>query len=94
MDTRARRKTYRFPYVRSISLDLCHLLTILHLGAILLGNANDAASRASTSVASLLGFLVASLSEVISAGMDDNGTLEGSVSYAVPERFTGRLGSH
>lgn len=39
-------------------------------------NANDTASRASTSVASLLGLLVASLSEIISSGVDNNCTAD------------------
>ena len=41
----------------------------------LLGDANDTASRSGTSVAGLEGLLVASLAEVISATVDDDGSL-------------------
>ena len=41
----------------------------------LLGDTNDTASGAGTSVTSLLGLLVATTAEVISTGVDDDGTL-------------------
>lgn len=41
----------------------------------LVGDANDTASGAGTSVTSLLGLLVSALAKVISAGVDDNGAL-------------------
>jgi hypothetical protein len=41
----------------------------------LVGNANDAARRAGSCVASLLALLVAALAEVVGAGVHDNGAL-------------------
>lgn len=42
----------------------------------LLGDANDTASRAGASVASLLALLVAAFAKVVSAGVDDDGAAE------------------
>jgi hypothetical protein len=42
----------------------------------LLGDTNDAASRTSASVASLLALLVRALAEVVGAGVDDDGAAE------------------
>lgn len=42
----------------------------------LLGDANDTASGAGTSVASLLALLVLTLAEIVGAGVDDNGAAE------------------
>jgi hypothetical protein len=46
-----------------------------HQGDFLVGNTNDTASRAGTSIASLLGLLVSTLAEIVSAGVDDDGAL-------------------
>ena len=45
----------------------------------LVGNANDTASRAGASVASLLALFVVTLAEVISAGVDDDGAAENAL---------------
>jgi hypothetical protein len=41
----------------------------------LVGDTNDTASRARTSVTSLLGLLMAALAEVVGAGVDNDGAL-------------------
>jgi hypothetical protein len=41
----------------------------------LVGDTNDTASRAGTSVTGLLGLLVSALAEVIGAGVDNDGAL-------------------
>jgi hypothetical protein len=41
----------------------------------LVGDTNDTASRAGTSVTSLLGLFVSALAEVVSAGVDNDGAL-------------------
>lgn len=46
----------------------------------LVGDANDTAGRTGAGVASLEGFLVATLAEIVGAGVDDDGALEGQVS--------------
>jgi len=53
----------------------------------LVGNTNDTTSRTSTSVASLLGFLVSSSAEVISAGMDNNGAPQYALSADQLDQF-------
>jgi len=45
----------------------------------LCSNANDTASRTSTSIARLLGLLVASPAEIISSGVDDNSTTDNAL---------------
>jgi hypothetical protein len=45
------------------------------VASILVGDTNDTASGASTSVTSLLGLLVTALAEVVGAGVDDNSAL-------------------
>jgi len=49
----------------------------------LLGDADDTASRAGAGVAGLQGLLIATLAEVISAGVDDNGALEEQRTLAI-----------
>lgn len=44
------------------------------------GNANDTAGRTAASVASLLGLLVATLAEIVSAGVDDDGAANDALS--------------
>lgn len=41
----------------------------------LVGDTNDTASGAGTSVTSLLGLLVSALTEIVGAGVDNNGAL-------------------
>ena len=55
--------------------DLLALRLFLVLKCALRSNANDTASWTTTSVASLLGILVTTLAEIISARVDDDGAL-------------------
>jgi hypothetical protein len=50
-------------------------LDYFHVVVYLVGDTNDTASWASTSVTGLLGFLMAALAEVVGAGVDHNGAL-------------------
>ena len=47
----------------------------------LLGDADDTAGRAGTSVASLEGLLVSTLAKVVSAAVNDDGSLSTEVSH-------------
>jgi hypothetical protein len=47
--------------------------------AFLVGNANNATSRATASVTSLLALSVSALAEVVSAGVDDNGAAKNAL---------------
>jgi hypothetical protein len=48
----------------------------VHFYTILCGNSNDTASRPRSRIARLLGFLTATPAEVVSAGVDNNSSLE------------------
>ena len=50
----------------------------------LLGDADDTAGRSGTSVASLEGLLVSTLAKVVSAGVNDDGSLSREVSHICP----------
>ena len=56
----------------------------------LVGDTNDTASRARTSVTSLLGLLVAALAEIVGTGVDDDGALFVCVSSGYRKRVVER----
>lgn len=51
------------------------ILVVLRQISYLVGDTDDTASRAGTSVTSLLGLLVSALAEVVGAGVDNDGAL-------------------